>query len=310
MLYYEGLSCPVCNNMFATDDDVVACPKCGLPHHRACWKRVGHCYESDNHDTPQQWSRDRVADRSAPSPAVSVQVCPQCGTENTEYAEFCMHCGAVLPTEDWHSAAQTPPPVREYVPYGRSAPHYASHERIGENTSDELAAFVGNNAPYYVDRFRRIAQGRSGGWSWSAFLLGPIWLFYRKQYGLGIIFMVLQVMLDIATAVAYIPIDATNVTEEALMELMNDPIFLLAAVFSYVILALRIILGIRANHFYFQHCQKKIADAKAAVPDASVSELATSGGVSTAGAVVVAVLLYSVFPVLIDTLVELIKTIS
>ena len=305
MLYYEGLSCPVCGNVFTTEDDVVACPKCGLPHHRTCWKNVGHCYESGKHDTPEQWSRDRATAPSAPSPASSAQVCVQCGTHNSEYAEFCMHCGMELPSKEWHSAQQTPkPPVSEYTHYGQSAP-YVSGEWIGDTRTDELAAVVGSNAGYYLDRFRRITQGNSGGWNWAAFILGPVWLFYRKQYGLGVLYLLLQVMLDIATAVAYIPVDTMNLTEQAMMELMNDPVFVVAVVFSYIILALRIILGIRANHFYFSHSKKKIADTKSAVPDTSVSELAAVGGASIGLAVAIAVLLYSVFPLLVDVLVQL-----
>ena len=219
-----------------------------------------------------------------------------------------MRCGAELPEKEWHSATQTPPPpVREYTPYGQSSSFYTPDERIGDHSAAELAAVVGNNAPYYMDRFRRIAQGKSGGWNWAAFILGPVWLFYRKQYGLGVLFTVLQVMLDIATAVAYIPVDAANLTEQVMMELMHDPVFMVAVVFSYVVLALRIILGIRANHFYFRHCDKKIADAKADVPDTSVSELTAFGGVATGTAMLIALLIYSVFPILIDTLIQFIK---
>lgn len=220
-----------------------------------------------------------------------------------------MRCGTALPPKEWHSAQQAPkPPVIEYTHYGQSAP-YVSGERIGDNSADELAAVVGSNASYYLDRFRRIAQGKSGGWNWAAFILGPVWLFYRKQFGLGVLYLLLQVMLDIATAVAYIPVDTLNLTEEAIMALMNDPVFVVAVVFSYVILALRIILGVRANNFYFGHCQKKIADAKSAVPDTSVSELTAVGGASIGLSIVIAVLLYSVFPLLIDALVQLLAAI-
>ena len=45
--YYEGLSCPVCAKAFTADEDIVVCPQCGLPHHRACWKSVGQCYAHD-----------------------------------------------------------------------------------------------------------------------------------------------------------------------------------------------------------------------------------------------------------------------
>lgn len=309
MLYYEGLSCPVCGIAFSAEDDVVVCPKCGLPHHRACWKQVGHCYEMDKHDTPEQWSRDRASASSAPSAPEAGHICPHCGTANTEYAEFCMRCGAQLPATEWHSASQTPPPVKEYTPLGQSSPDFAPDERIGANNAAELAAFVGNNGPYYIERFRRISQGKAGGWNWAAFLLGPIWLFYRKQYALGSLFMILQVMLDITAAVAYMPVDTANLTEEAMMALMGDPVFMIAAIFSYVVLALRIILGIRANHFYLHLCEKKIGDAKKTVPDASASELTALGGVSAGVAAIVALLIYSVLPVLIDMVIQFVSMI-
>ena len=69
--YFEGLSCPVCNNPFVSDDDIVVCPQCGLPHHRECWKSIGQCFEHAKHGTSQQWSRDNHTSNTAPSSATT-----------------------------------------------------------------------------------------------------------------------------------------------------------------------------------------------------------------------------------------------
>ena len=55
MFFYEGYTCPVCKREFKETDDIVACPKCGAPHHRECWKLEGHCHYAEDHDTPRQW---------------------------------------------------------------------------------------------------------------------------------------------------------------------------------------------------------------------------------------------------------------
>ena len=43
----KKLTCGVCHAYLFEDDDVVYCPVCGAPHHRDCYKSIGHCaYEA------------------------------------------------------------------------------------------------------------------------------------------------------------------------------------------------------------------------------------------------------------------------
>lgn len=310
VFYYEGLSCPVCSKVFTENDDVVVCPQCGLPHHRDCWKSIGRCYEEDKHGTEQQWSRARV--HSAPTPPATesaTRTCPHCNTKNAEYAEFCNRCGCPLETEDWHSSAtqQYRPYVGEYTPYGQPQESYSSAERIGESNAADLAAVVGTNTQYYMERFRRIEHGGSGGWNWAAFLLGPMWLFYRKQYGLGTVFLLLQLMSNVVSSVIYAPVQLAETqaaAEAALMDLAGTPMFWLAAVLSAIFFALAILLGLRANYFYLHHCERKIAKARANVADLSIAELTAVGGVSF----LIALLVNVFASILLDVITALITT--
>lgn len=302
MLYYEGLACPVCGVLFSADDDVVACPKCGLPHHRNCWKNVGHCFEEDKHDTDMQWSRERsVAQPTSTSTETDTgyhHTCPHCGMKNMEYAEFCTRCGAAIPSKEWHSTQWAPPPVKEYTPFGQTV-YYSHAERIGECGADEVAAVVGRNVPYYMDRFRRVSQGRSGGWNWAAFLLGPFWLFYRKQFGLGFLYFAVSMLSNILFAVMYAPAQFAETEaayEAAMMAATESPLFLPVFVLTLIFLVLKIVLGVKGNEFYLHFCIKKIATAKEKTPDLSVNELASAGGVSMG----LAVLFYALSSILVE----------
>lgn len=104
MFFYEGYTCPVCGEKFKESDDIVACPECGAPHHRDCWKKEGHCHFVADHGTDRQWARPQAGDsaNSAES-AVEGKVCPHCGEKNPEFAEFCSRCGKDLPASDWSS---------------------------------------------------------------------------------------------------------------------------------------------------------------------------------------------------------------
>ena len=35
---YTGIPCAACGKKFTAEDDVVVCPECGTPYHRACYR--------------------------------------------------------------------------------------------------------------------------------------------------------------------------------------------------------------------------------------------------------------------------------
>lgn len=71
--------------------------------------------------------------------------CPNCGAESAD-GVYCSNCGAPLP-----------------------------------GLSEAEQQLVRKNEEYYARRFARLRGGRVLSWNWAAFLLGPIWLAYRKM---------------------------------------------------------------------------------------------------------------------------------
>ncbi len=288
MLYYEGLTCPVCKKPFTDGADVVVCPVCGLPHHRLCWTIENHCAAQDTHGTPQQWSRETAAQADAAAGEQDdTQVCAHCAAVSSRYAEFCHRCGNELPGDDWHSTQAPPPPVREYSPRYTpfsAAESYPDAERIGTATAAQLAALVQANTPYYMARFRRKNQGKLCGWNWAAFLLGPLWLLYRKQYLTGALLFVLNTLFNVVfllfNASLASALGGQVSATLTLAQMQQSPWFTAAMFASAGVLLMHAALGLFGNNLYLRFCTAKIAKAQQVTPDISSHELSTAGGVS------------------------------
>ncbi len=309
MALYEGYACPVCGERFAETDDVVVCPQCGLPHHRACWSAEGHCHLQHLHNTDEQWSRDKETKATAQPEHHAVhntddetlphQICARCHTRNPEFAEFCQHCGSPLKTDNnWNSEASKTPHYSEYQPFRNTSNAVEPHEMIDDVKAADLYAFVGQKSDYYLPRFRRMARsGKNTSWNWAAFLFGPLWLLYRKMYAFGAVVIILELLQAAVSEVVLKAIgfaitddmtyaELLSAIESALLVPENTYYLLAVWLLSVVVFVISIFLAVYGNRLYFDHCGKTIARLREKTPDLTSGELATSGGVSIAVAVI------------------------
>ena len=77
MARYTGNHCPVCEQEFTDNDDIVVCPDCGTPYHRACWQKVGACMHQSEHAAGFEWKPEVGAGAAE---AAHAATCPNCGT--------------------------------------------------------------------------------------------------------------------------------------------------------------------------------------------------------------------------------------
>ncbi len=287
MFFYEGQSCPVCGKRFAETDDIVTCPVCGAPHHRACWQQDGRCHFEDTHGTPQQWKNNKDTSNETAHPQ---NRCPHCGWDNTTYAEFCSRCGRSLPSHDWHTAQQPHrdqrPPFHEYSPFHVAydplggVPH---DEPFGKDTTaEDLAVSVGGNTAYYLPRFRKIRDGRSVQWNWAAFLLTPYWLLYRKQYAAGIFVCLFHLLYFTLNYTVFYMSGATDLVylEDAFYKSYEAGFLPLLFLLAVAMVMIRVLFGLFANHLYLRTCQKRVQTAKETESFDYHSALRSKGGVS------------------------------
>lgn len=56
-------------------------------------------------------------------------------------------------------------------------------------TNEEIDAFVGVKSNFYKKKWNKYSQSTFKGWNWAAFLIGALWIIYRKMYIEALLFL-------------------------------------------------------------------------------------------------------------------------
>ena len=240
---YKDINCAFCGEPFQETDDVVVCPVCGTPHHRACWTAQQHCANEALHEQGFEWKFPEDKDplkkldeqkRAARSPepefllknGESVIECPRCGALNYGNDAFCMKCHAPLKDNIPADAA----PAEEQTFGNRQDGYYQTdpqqlaydNQRLYGGLDPnilidgipvaEYSDYIGGKAPGRI--IRRIAGmerfDHKISFNFAALVFGPIWLFYRKMYQTGAMFLVL---ITLCSAIANVLITTPSVVQ-------------------------------------------------------------------------------------------------
>ena len=273
----DRLTCPVCRARFFEEDDVVWCPICGAPHHRACWQQVGHCAYEQTHGTPDQWqmpSEDpTAADGASPGGTDRVgHACPRCGRLSSSDTLFCPYCGHAFGGSVPPDAPEGPAPVSPFAvrpgdPLGGVDPTAA----IDGIPVADMAAMVAVNTPWYLprfDRFSRSGNRRRVAWNWAAFLFPSGWLLWRKCVAAGFAAMVLSLASSLLTLpflnalYAALPAGATSAELAAAWSVggVSVPLPALLMVLAGGVLAVagRVLFGLFGTYIYKSRCLRKL----------------------------------------------------
>lgn len=293
MSLYTGNHCPVCEKEFKDGEDIVVCPECGTPYHRECWKKAGACLHQAQHAAGFEWKPDTAPEQMA-------AVCPNCGTHNPAGSQFCNHCGVPLPSpaaeehrEEGPVYARRPnaarePHVEAFTP-GRDGGIYRREigpdDPIDGIKARDWASFVGRSSLYYLMQFFRMSETkRKTTVSFSAFLLGPIYFFYRKMWKLGALFTVLETLLTVPSVVYLLAVsDAPLLAGLSLAWLPNAMNVCYLADW-----ALKVFMSLFAVYWYKQEAGRRIQAIYSAMPEGQgrTDALILQGGTSFAAVVV------------------------
>ena len=272
MSFYKNVACPVCGKLFEDGDDIVTCPQCGTPHHRACYEKLGHCANQSLHGTGYSFRRDGMAAAKAEvPPAVQNETgeaaadqsdeqgkttCVACGAKIDEGMPFCSKCGARQP----NFGKPYRPPVApahsensgEYRKFGKN---------VGSESVEDVAAVVRTNILYFLPKFIR---NKKVSWNWSGFIFGPSYLFFRKMYKQGIVFAALRFIASLFIQGAYSEqfnsfYKFVNENYEALAQgkmqvekSLVEGLYPAMAIMLAVALVINIIIAMFSNGFYRQ----------------------------------------------------------
>ena len=294
--------CPVCNNTFEHDDDIVVCPECGTPHHRECYIENKSCANNHKHSEDFRWEPTFVYPEEKE-------------TKNNPAEEKSIYQQAVEMAEMPFPSIQ----AEKINPFFR--------EKFGDLEEDvpaeDVAIFVRQESHRYVSKFQKITEGKFT-WNWAAFFFTPYWFFYRKLYKIGAIIFALFLLI---TSISFLPpvvqlntdiaafetevqeIADSDKTEEeyqaALLEItseMSETIqknrtgAMLIMSQSVASVVLSIFVGLNANIWYYNHTKKQLKVIKAeSTSENYKNNLFIKGGVSYGSAFLVIILEKAIF---------------
>lgn len=185
---YTNYKCPVCNNQFTEEDDVVVCPECGTPHHRECYIQNGNCANSDKHGTNEPIEVEFVDVEEDKDTISEIKA-----TEKT--------------TENLQSDVQE---IIEEMKSGNG-----DHMLNGKHVSFYEAA-IGKNQKFYIPHFMVMDKTKkAASWNIAGFFVPLAWCLYRKMYKFAAIILALYVLM-IGT------IGFTIMSNEAIIESVNE----------------------------------------------------------------------------------------
>ncbi len=223
MFLHENERCPVCDKLFTADDDIVVCPSCATPHHRQCYKELGHCANKSRHSEDFVYNADKAepeqlpeTEETADSPNDSEQTlkyCAFCGTQIDKGAPFCYSCGHKQNNPDYEAESML-----------GSAPAYNDNgEKIDGVRVCDIVAVVKTNVQRFLIKFK--SESRFS-WNWGAFFFGPYYLIFRKMFRPGILVMALNLIVNLVVNGLYIEqlsAVASFISSEQFMAMRNNP---------------------------------------------------------------------------------------
>ena len=301
---YIGTRCMVCSEKFTSEDDVVVCPECGTPYHRACYQKEGNCVNTVLHQCGGSWkpSYDTGNDK-ARNEAV---VCRFCGNTNPPLTLFCRRCG--MPSENIRNDSDRAEQYfagadinEDSFAYNRNANGGVQMNPFLINFSDplcgfnpdedfdgvkmsELGDFVGTNTHYYLPIFKRMKEtGRNISWNFCAMLFPELYFSYRKMPLWALLAFVVRTLANIPQYLVVLSqfngfgalsefASGLNVTGSAFQGVL---------MIGYVIYySFMFISGLFGNRLYFNSAVKKIKKAKSEQSGDVRMKIAQKGGTS------------------------------
>ncbi len=216
MFDYVGEKCPVCNEIFDNDSDVVVCPECGTPHHRKCYFENKGCANENLHNTDYDYQKEKrktarvvvqenILKQKMNNENAGLEICPKCGIQNSKTSLFCQSCGNSLvkdenQTEQDQKFNQYTGDIKNIIPEGAFV---SPNDEIDGIPAKDWALYIGNAAAYYLFNFKRQDSGESrmlSSFTFSAALIPGYYFLYRRMWLIGIIVNVILCALNIPSS--------------------------------------------------------------------------------------------------------------
>ena len=244
---HTGEKCFVCGQVFTDNDDVVVCPDCGTPYHRACWQKNGACVNLPLHESGKSWQPEKKAEEEAQM----LRICPATFLE--QLRETAQRMGAQDAT------------------CGLDPAEDLDGERL-----EDVANFVAQNNLYYLPKFLRFSKGHRISLNFPCLLFPQYYLAYRKMWGISLVLIGVLSLLHVPQSIVqlelmfqqYLPmLREANAQPEVIQFLQNmigkldaheTLLNNIAMISSYFEIVLSILLGLFGNRIYYRFVLRRV----------------------------------------------------
>ena len=286
---YKLVSCPVCKKQFEENDDIVVCPECGTPHHRACYASLSHCANESLHSEGFVFEVPRAVETETDPVLAELEQPLKMNDDSGEKKE------------DFRA-----PFMGGFAQVGVDL---GEHPQLDGIPLEEVSEYVGRDPSsarllfnlVLIDRLKRLRP------NFAAFLFPYIWLFYRKMYKAGAIFIALTLLITVAftnkNTVQYskstvdlyfsfvrgeISADEFTAATNEIAEKGTGNSYYYDAAGQVLSLVLRLVVALFANKWYLQKMKRQILETReeCSSMDEYMAALRVKGGKSVASAIV------------------------
>lgn len=269
---YIGTRCIICSEKFNSEDDVVVCPECGTPYHRACYEKEGKCVNAVLHKNGGSWkpSYDTGSDGSE-NQAVT---CRFCGNTNPPLTLFCRRCGMPISNirnenadaynRNYNGGVQMNPFL---INFSDPLCGFDPEEQLDGVKMSELGDFVGTNTHYYLPIFKRFKETkRSVSWNFCSALFPELYFSYRKMPLAALASVIIRSITQLPQYIVLL----SQITGFGRLSEMAASVNIKSAAFqglfmlcSAMLYAFMFTAGIFGNKLYYNSAVRKIKKTKA-----------------------------------------------
>ena len=275
---YKGQQCAVCKKVFEEDDDIVVCPECGSPHHRQCYKELGHCANESFHAEKIEWKPSLSLIKGVEAPH---KLCQNCGHKNLPLRTVCEICGHELPEEtekntNFSESAESfgNPEIRQNITdtnevgtFSMPASYlgFNPDEDMGGVTLNEVSQFVGTNTLYYIPIFKKMKDvGNKISFNMSCFIFPTFYFANRRMWAWTIITTLCTILFNVPTVIAEMAQKQMFAT--GIMNFIYDNQLTLEELIYFCGIGqwvMRLVMCLFANWIYYQYTIRTLRKIKA-----------------------------------------------
>ncbi len=183
---YKNEICPVCAGIFEDGDDIVVCPECGTPHHRACWAINNRCANEVLHSDGFEWHKKET--QNPESSFVQNESQQTSGEENPQGNTGTPFVMPDISFEDMNED--------RFESLCMSGINADKNDNLDGMRIGDIAVYIQQNARHYINKF---IKHKGISFNWAALIFSPAWFFYRKLYKAGAIFLAVTVAVSLFT---------------------------------------------------------------------------------------------------------------